>query len=197
MAREKERDRGQSLGRFADPTQNLRTAKSFLADLIEEQARGFGARPERLKRYFGACINAANGAIEARKNQVGRKKFRDLDDDWRQSVQDADALALFDRLHDLRIEDFHYGVLHAPVGQKWVNAQWLPSLSVFSSPGAFVEKTNPSGETLRGAALASVPTLYVEYEGGQLEATEACRRFIALIENLVARALPSVGGITA
>ena len=195
MARERQPDRKKRLAPYADPTKNLKAARFFLGHLNEEQGRGFAARQEPLEFYLSACINAANGSVEALKEKVGEDTFACLEEEWRKH-HPSDDLNLFDRLRDLRIEDFHYGVLHAPVGRKWVNAAGLRGIQVFSPPGVFVEETNPGGEVVRGPALASVQTLNITHAGGQLEASEACQRFIALVESLVAHALPPARGTT-
>ncbi len=185
MTRERRADRQQRLSPFADPARNLATAQFFHGHLNAEQARGFSAQEEALRAYLGACINFASGAVEALSEKLGVEDAG-ADETWR-SQQSADDLALFDRMRDIRIEAFHYGVLPVTAGRKWVNALMVRGVTVFSVPGVFVEATNPDGEVVRGPALASVPTLFtVEHAGQQLEATVACQRFIALVGGLIA-----------
>jgi hypothetical protein len=184
MARERRPDREQRLASSADPAKNLAAARFFHGHLVAEQDRGFNAREEPQRFYMGACINFASGAVEALSAKIGVRDAGEEDKDWR-SRQHSEELALFDRLRDVRIEDFHYGVLDARSGSKWVNAATVRGVTVFpSATGAYVEEKNPSGEIVRGAALVNVPTLYIEHGGKQLDANEACRKFIGLVESL-------------
>jgi hypothetical protein len=57
-----------------------------------------------------------------------------------------------------------------------------------------VEERNPDGTVVRGTALVNVSVLSIEHAGRQLEATEACRRFIGLVEDLVACAASTSRG---
>ena len=182
MARERRPDRERRLAASVDPTKNLGAARFFHGHLNQEHAKGFGAREEPLRYYLSACINAGSGAVEALNEKIGRDASQD--EKWR-AQQNPDDLALFDRLRDIRIEDFHYGVLDAQAEGRWVNAALIPGVTVFSPPGVFVEEKNPSGEIVRGAALARVSTLYIEHEGKRLDVTEACHKFILLVENLI------------
>jgi len=100
--------------------------------------------------------------------------------------QHSEDLTLFDRLRDVRIEDFHFGVLDTRSGSKWVNAATVRGVTVFpSATGAYVEEKNPGGEIVGGAALVNVPTLYIEHRGKQLDAKEACHKFIDLVSSLI------------
>ena len=114
----------------------------------------------------------------------------------RRDQQRSGDLALFDRLRDVRIEDFHFGVLDAKSGSKWINSEKIRGRQnvsrIITVPGpGDVEKTNPDGEVLRGAALLSAPTLYITLDGGQVEAKTACQRFIDLVQSLVDRLSPA------
>jgi hypothetical protein len=184
MARERRPDRERRLAGSADPAKNLAAARFFYGYLAEE-GRRFNAREEPQQYFMGACINFATGAVEALSVKVGVRNAGDEDAVWR-GQQRPDDLALFDRLRDVRIEDFHFGVLDTKPGHRWVNAATIPGVTVFPGPpDAFVEERNPSGEVVRARALAQIQRLYIEHDGKQIDATEACRRFIALVESLV------------
>jgi len=131
---------------------------------------------------MGACINFACGAVEALSVKVGVRDAGDEDETWR-GRQRPEELAVFDRLRDVRIEDFHYGILDTKSGHKWVNAATIRGVTVFPGPpDATVEERNPGGDVVRARALAEIRTLYIEHDGKQIDAAEACRRFIALRE---------------
>src|SRR5206468_9962740 len=132
-------------------------------------------REEPQRFYMSACINFACGAVEALSARIGVKDAG-LDEGWRKQ-QSATDLALFDSLWQLRIEDFHYGVLDAKSGHKWVNAAaGIPGVKFVEPPGMPpLEETNPDGEVVRGGVLVSVPTLSIVHENKQLAAAEACR----------------------
>src|SRR5262249_53008620 len=105
---------------------------------------------------------------------------------WRKR-HSPEELALFDRMRDVRIEDFHYGVLSATASYKWVDAtERSRAFQVFSAqPDSMIEARNPDGSVVRGHTLTTVQTLSIPIGGTDVEATEVCRRFIALIEDLV------------
>lgn len=182
MAREPRPKRERRLAASADPGRNLAAARFFYGHLTEEQTRGFNAREEPQRFYMSACINFASGAVEALSVKTGVADAG-ADQKWR-SEQSPENLDLFDRLRDVRIEDFHFGVLDAATGGKWVDATRIRGITVSSLPGVLVEATNPNGEVIRGAALTNVPTLYIAL-GGQMEATMACQKFIDMIQSLL------------
>jgi hypothetical protein len=185
MSRESRPVRHQRLAPSADPAKNLAAAKFFYGRLIEEQTKGYNAQREPQQFYMSACVNFACGAVEALSARVGVKDAG-LDKGWRKQQPAAD-LVLFDRLWEVRIEDFHYAVLDAKSGHKWVNAAaGIPGVKFIEPPGMPpLEETNPDGEVVRGGVLVNVPTLYIDHENKPLAATEACRRFIALVESLI------------
>jgi hypothetical protein len=185
MARERRPDRHQRLAPSADPAKNLAAAWFFYGHLTEEQTRGFNAQEEPQRFYMGACINFACGAVEALSARLGVKDAG-LDEGWRKQQSAAD-LALFDRLWQVRIEDFHYGVLDAKPGHAWVNAAaGIQGVKFIEPPGTpLLEETNPDGEVVRGGVLVSIKRLYIDHENKQLAAMEACRRFVVLVESLI------------
>ncbi len=188
MARESRPERRLRLAPSADPAKNLAAARFFHGHLVQELRRGLSAKEESQRFYVGACLNFAAGVVEALSVKLG------LDDagahqPWR-AKQNTDDLALFDRMRDMRIEDFHYGVLDVQSGRKWVDATNVRGITLFpAQPDAMVEETNPSGEVVRGAALVNVQTLYIEHGGTLLEAPAVCQRFIALVDSLISMIL--------
>jgi len=191
MARDRKRDRHKRLAPSADPARNLAAAKFFYGHLTEEQTKGFNAREEPQRFFMSACINFASGAVEALSVKIGVSDAG-AGKRWRSQQSSADR-ALFDRLRDVRVEDFHYGVLDAKSRHKWVNAAGIRAavirgVTIIEPPGTPpVEETNPDGEVVRGGVLVSVKTLYLDHENKQLAATEACRKFIGLVESLISR----------
>lgn len=150
-------DRERRLASSADPAKNLAAARFFHWHLDAEQAKGFNAREEPQRFYMGACVNFACGAVEALSMSIGVKDAG-LDEGWR-SRQHRSDLALFDRLWEVRIEDFHFGVLDAQAGHKWVDApRDGRNVTLFSSShDSMVEVTNADGEIVRGHILMNVP----------------------------------------
>jgi hypothetical protein len=162
MSRESRPVRHQRLAPSADPAKNLAAAKFFYGRLIEEQTKGYNAQREPQRFYMSACVNFACGAVEALSARVGVKDAG-LDKGWRKQQSAAD-LVLFDRLWEVRIADFHYGVPGAKSGGKWVNATGIRAagirgVTVIEPLGTplWVE-TNPDGEVVRGGVLVNVPT---------------------------------------
>ena len=146
MARERKRDRHKRLAPSADPAKNLAAAKFFYGHLTEEQTKGFNAREEPQRFFMSACINFASGAVEALSVKIGVSDAG-AGKRWR-SQQSSAGRALFDRLRDLRVEDFHYGVLDAKSRHKWVNAAGIRAavirgVTIIEPPGTPpVEETN-------------------------------------------------------
>src|SRR2546422_3757783 len=130
MVRERRPDRQRRLAASADPAKNLEAARFFCGHLTEEQARGFNAREDPQRFYMSACINFASGAVEALSVKTGVADAG-ADQRWRGQQRPGD-LALFDRLRDVRIEDFHFGVLDAKPGRKWINPERIRGRQGFS-----------------------------------------------------------------
>ena len=173
----------------------LRQAEFFvgsLAELAQPAVREHAKFAEPMEFHMSASLSAARSAFYILRD-FGGPAFRRAQKAWRRS-HGAD-MDFHQRMIDLRDEDVHWGRVDAKSVQTWVDARTVRGVTVISSPGVFVEQTNPDGSVVRAPALSSIPTLYITHAGKDIEATIACRQFISLLRDLLVE-FQRVTGVT-
>jgi hypothetical protein len=182
--------RRQKPGRHGPPTaiadaltraeKKLRQAEYFSDSLA-------GQTDEIAEFHFSACLSAVRSVFYILQDQDERAFQRDQQT-WRKTCTRLE-LAFFKHMRQRRDDDVHRGVVGATTLPRFVDAtRGLPARFryLFNTEGdAQVEMENPDKSTTRAPALATEPTLYIEYDGGRLEATKACKMFIELMRALV------------
>jgi hypothetical protein len=141
--------------------------------------------PEFMEYYLSASLSAAQSAFCLMRD-FGHPLFGPAQRAWRRAHTPTD-MVFHQRMIDLRDDDVHEGTVDAKTENTWVDACKFKGVTVFAPPYAMVEKTNPDGNVVRAPALAAVPSLYIEHDGKRLEAGGACRKFTALLWDLVAK----------
>jgi len=159
----------------------LRQAEFFTDSLAgqPEEIAGF---------YFSACLSAVRSAFYILQDQ-DEPAFQRDQQTWR-NKQSKPELAFFKHMRERRDDDVHRGVVDATMLPKSVDAtRELPARFryLFNTEGdTQVEGKNPDESTVHASALRTEPTLYIEYDGGRLEAAKACKTFSDLMRDLVA-----------
>lgn len=167
---------------IARAEKKLRQAEHFVPVLRDYAMR----RPEeRMEFQVSATLTAAQSAFYVLRDHH-RATFQREHQHWRQT-RTADERAFLNRMIKLRDDDVHFGELDATSLNAYVDATTVPGVTIMGSPDAFVEMENPDGQKVRATALMGVQALYIDHAGQRIEATAACRQFIALLRDLVAR----------
>jgi hypothetical protein len=160
----------------------LRQADFFIGHLVTLAVQH--RTPEFMEFYLSAALTAAQSAFYVLRDGAGRA-FEKQHKRWRRTRTQEERTFL-NRMIRLRDDDVHAGTMKATSLDKFVTAHSFHRVMTFDAPGeAMIEEKNPDGSTVRGPALGTVPTLYIDHAGKRIEATTACQQFIALLSDLV------------
>lgn len=150
----------------------------------------------QLEAFFSAAMGAAQSSFYILTYDPQLKVFPR----WKMTALDQDGRTRFHRLHKLRDDDVHYGVIPASVVSKMVPIEesYDPSHivhhnAVLFGPRPVTEYVNPDGATARGYGLLGTVGLYIEVGGATLEAITACVWFIQQLRSLLRAAEAAVG----
>ena len=182
---------------IAGAEKKLRQAEFFLGQLehASEDYRALGrgeASSERLEFYFSACLTASQ-SIYYILDETGSTKFKKTQRDWRMSLKNDADRRRFGNMIGLRDSDVHYGKTGAKPLQKYVEEDRLRDRTPYSMRSnalllgwdQVVEEENPDGKKVRGSVLRGAIGLYLDRDGGTVEATTACREFIDQLRSLL------------
>lgn len=183
---------------IARAEKKLRQAELFLGHLVEashemvnEVAKGC-EKPERLESYYSACLSAAQSVYTVLEENGG-SEFNDLQKAWRKTLTNEVGRIGFDRMKRLRGEDVHFGVTGATPLPKYIEQQnfaqypyhWQHHNAALLGEMVAIEETNPDGQKVTGHVLRGTFGLYLDHNGGRLEATTVCRHFIDQLRSLL------------
>lgn len=148
--------------------------------------------PEQLDFHFSACLTAAKSVyyvLEA----TGGKTFKEIQRRWRAKLPEPER-SRFGRMMGLRDDDVRLASTPAEPLPQYIPEDPNPysySFSGFSGiygglpASAVIEQENPDGTKVSGPILRGTIGLYIEQQGGRIEAATACREFIQQLGSLL------------
>ena len=103
--------------------------------------------------------------------------------------------SFFEKMKYLRGSDVHHASTSAESLPKYVAADFSQHASPYYQspfynaalfdPRPMIEEQNPDGEKVRGYILRGSIGIYIEQEGKYIDASTACRQFIAQLRSLL------------
>jgi len=200
MAAMKARKTRSKVADIAGAERKLRQAEFFLW-WLEDASKETAHNPlpgglERLEFLFSACLSAAKSVyyILTKTNITGRK-FKDIEQEWVNGLNDDPGGSRFERMKDLRDDDVHFGETGTKPLQKYIeDNQWRNHFPYHHSiyhnaalfgPQPINEMENPDGKKVKGSVLRGTVGLYLDRDGGHVEATTACSEFIEQLRSLL------------
>ena len=121
-------------------------------------------------------------------------KFTKMNRDWRANLPNGNTTAKFNRMVNLRDDDVHYGETGAQPLQKYVKYEYSANptpnhhaihYAAVGGSAPVMEEVNPDGKKVSGFHLRGTVGLYLDLDGGTVEATTACREFINQLRSLI------------
>lgn len=185
---------------FAGAEKKIRQAEFFLAwlegapeEIARQRSHGDPERPEPLEFWFSACLSASQSVYYVL-YETGGTKFKKIQQDWRNSLKNP-AGPRFGRMIGLRDNDVHFAKTGTEPLQKYIKDdnrgtgfpyhQPLVRNAALYGHDEVLEMENPDGTKVGGSILRGTVGLYLDRDGGQVEATTACREFIEQLRSLV------------
>jgi hypothetical protein len=167
---------------------HLRTLPEQIAPELRRASSGMDHKL-LLATYFFACLGAARSVFYILSESAGRA-FKQAETDWRNNALDQAGRTFFHRMTNLRDRDVHYGEVNAEALRNMIPIA-DGSLTVFGNAALFgptpeAEYVNPDGSVSRAAGLQGSAGLYIEVDGKQVEAADACARYLDQLRTLIA-----------
>jgi hypothetical protein len=179
----------------------LRQAEFFLSWLEhapKEIALRYGrtnqVNHDELEYYFSACLSAARSVFYTLSDTKAKKVFFEVEARWRKNLPSDAVRAIYNQIKTLRDDDVHYGDAGAtphpksiadPFGEfQFFGGDIFPSAALHGRD-PLAEETNPDGRTVSGRGFRGTVGLYIDRDGGLVEASTACREFIDLLRSLL------------
>ena len=174
----------------------LRQAEFFVGHMeyLSQQPshRGPG-NPEHLEFFFSASLTAAQSVYYVLVHS-GRGRFQKVYSKWCKNLSEQQC-SFFEKMKDLRGSDVHHASTSAESLPKYVAADFSQHASPYYQspfynaalfdPRPMIEEQNPDGEKVRGYILRGSIGIYIEQEGKYIDASTACRQFIAQLRSLL------------
>lgn len=172
----------------------LEQARFFLHLLQAESQKIFGKGGFALEAYLSACLGAAQAAFYRLEKEVGKATFARKQKAWRRRLSEEER-AFFNWMMGQRDLDVHQEDPKTTIKEKalpWPLASILMGnpahrhpaygLHIFGPPGVVVPNLVPGGHPPFAAAWVFTHEVHL----GAEEAAQACRKFLDLMESLVA-----------
>jgi hypothetical protein len=182
----------------------LRQAEFFLShleqasrEIAKSLARLGPDQSELLDFYFSACLSAAQSVFYTLGN--AEPNFKSIEREWRKGLASDEERAQFHRMVTQRDLDVHHGETDAEPLPAVIPAEsheyesYIQHNAALLGPPGVAKLTNPDGTEISATALRGTKRLYIALNGDRVDATTACRVFIAQLRSLqdaVKAALP-------
>ncbi len=161
-------------------SRKLDHARIHLGLLQEENRKDVGKDRLAMEAHMSACLGAVASAYERLHNEVDKDVFKRKNAEWRSRLTPEDQ-AFFDRMKTYRDIDVHRGAFKTTEKAKPVPAHMVPGVQVFGPVDALIPNPDPGGTPRFAPAWIIGQEVYVKEE----EATQACGKYLELMENLV------------
>lgn len=169
------------MSKTPNAVRKLGQARLLLWLLQQESQKVIGKDWLVVETLLSACLGATCSAFYRLEKEVGKATFKAKKIYWLMKRLTPQDRAFFNKMTKERDLDVHVTSPATKPKEKTIPAHQVPNVQVFAPPGVLV----PNPETGGAPHFAQSWVIAHETYHGEDEVTQACKRFLELMEDLV------------